>query len=67
MAIPPIVAENAILNTKALSKLLFLFLLSSLNTVIMDNAMGNIIIAVALLLIHIDKKAVAHINPKIRD
>ena len=33
----------------------------------MDKAIGNIIIAVALLLIHIDKKAVAHINPKIRD
>ena len=41
--------------------------LSSLNTVIIDNAIGNIIMAVALLLIHIDKNAVAHINPKTKD
>ena len=32
----------------------------------MDNPIGTIIIAVAVLLIHMDNRAVAIINPKIR-
>ena len=68
VAIPPIVAEKAMLNTRALSKLLFLgLILFSFSTVIIDNAIGNIMIAVALLLIHIDKNAVPNIKPNIID
>ena len=53
---------------KKLAKFVFFILFwFSLNTVIIEIAIGNIIIAVAELLIHMDKNAVAIMKPNINN
>ena len=75
--IPPILQAYAILSMRASSKFVFslvdfksddsLFSAPRSINASIERAIGNIIIAVAVLLTHILKKAAATINPKIID
>ena len=63
VAVPPIEAAYAIYNNKGIAKFLFSTLFWLEKNAITEVAIGSIIIVVAVLLIHIDKKAVDIINP----
>ena len=68
VAIPPIDALKAIDNINAFPKILFSFsavLFKSFIFFMIAIPIGNIITAVAVFEIHIDKNAVAIINPRI--